>query len=180
MDDFDQTSLFQKSERELGMEREKAFLEKALPILREAAESKNADPKDITSEILTSYSSVKFRSSIICRLKLRGKKWYISIPKRLQKVIPENLETTTTASEKDFLRITFEQLTDSSAISLMEEATLLAIELVPKEYDCCSRYEECSNAKVCIHPNPAFSLLCGYRKILGSGQIFYGENRNID
>lgn len=180
MDDFNQTSLFQKSERELGIERERAFLEKALPILREAAESKNADPNDITSEVLSSYSSVKFRSSIICRLKLRGKKWYISIPKRLQKVIPENLETTTTASEKDFLRITFEQLTDSSAISLMEEATLLAIELVPKEYDCCSRYEECSNAKVCIHPNPAFSLLCGYRKILGSGQIFYGENRNID
>lgn len=180
MDDFNQTSLFQKTEKELGMEREETFLEKALPILREAAVSKNADPKDITSEVLASYSSVKFRSSIICRLKLRGKKWHISIPKRLQKVIPENLETTTTATDSQLLRIAFEQLTDSSALSLMEEATLLAIELVPKEYDCCSRYEECSNAKVCIHPNPGFSLLCGYRKILKSGRVFYGENRNIN
>lgn len=180
MDDFNQISFFKKSEKELGARREDAFLEKALPILRKAAESRNADPEDITYEVLVSYSSVKFRSSLICKLKMRGKKWYISIPNRLREVIPENIETTKTASEGQFLRIAFEQLTDSEALSLIEEATLLAIELIPKEFDCCARFEECSNAKVCIHPNPAFSMLCGYRKILKSGRVFYGENRNIN
>lgn len=180
MNDLDQTSLFPKNEKELGMEREEAFLEKALPALREAAESRNANPDDITYSVLASYSSVKFRSSLICRLKLRGKKWYISIPKRLEEVIPEDTETTQTVSESQFFRIAFELLSESGVLSLMKDATLLAIELVPKEFDCCSHYGECSDAKVCIHPDPAFSMLCGYRKILKNGRIFYGENRNID
>ncbi len=71
---------FSKTEKELGMEREEAFLEKALPVLREAAKSRNANTEDITYKVLSSYSSAYFRSSLICRLKLRGKKWYIAIP----------------------------------------------------------------------------------------------------
>jgi len=180
MDNLNQTTLFPKTEQELGMEREEAFLEKALPVLREAAKSRNANTEDITYKVLSSYSSAYFRSSLICRLKLRGKKWYIAIPKRLQKVIPENTKTTETVSEKQFLRISWEPLTDSGVLSLMENATLLAIELVPKEFDCCSRFEACSDAKVCVHPDPAFSMLCGYRKILKNGRVFYGKNRNID
>lgn len=180
MDNFDQTSLFPKTEKELGMEREEAFFEQAFPALQEAAKSRNANPEDITYKVSSTHTSLKFRSSLICKLKLRGKKWYISIPNRLQEVIPEGVETTTIASEKQFLRIAFDLLADSGILSLMEKATLLAIELVPKEFDCCSRYMECSNAKVCVHPDPAFSMLCGYRKILKSGRIFYGENRNID
>lgn len=180
MNTSNQTSFFPKTEKDIGMEREEAFLEKALPALRDAARSRNANPDDITYSVLASYSSVKFRSSLICKLKLRGKKWYISIPDRLKEVIPEDTETTQISSEKQFQRIAFELLTDNGILSLMEDATLLAIELVPKEFDCCSRYEECSNAKVCIHPDPAFSMLCGYRKILKDGRIFYGKNRNID
>lgn len=180
MDDLNQTSLFPKTDKELGMERERAFFEQVFPLLQEAAKSRNANPKDITYEVLSSYSSLKFRSSLICKLKLRGKKWYISIPDRLQEVIPEGTETTKIASERQFLRIAFDSLTENGVLSLMEKATLLAIELVPKEFDCCSRYMECSDAKVCVHPDPAFSMLCGYRKILKNGRIFYGENRNID
>ena len=50
----------------------------------------------------------------------------------------------------------------------------------PKAWDCCSRYLECSDAGKCVHPNRVFALDCGYRKILASGRIFYGERRNID
>jgi len=180
MDAFDQFGLFPKTEQELGMEREEDFLKKALPVLRKAAKSRNANPEDITYKVLSSYSSAYFRSSLICRLKLRGKKWYITVPKRLQEVIPEDVETTETVSENQFLRIAFEPLTGSGLLSLMEDAVLLAIEQVPKEFDCCSRFEMCSDAKVCVHPDPAFSMLCGYRKILKSGRVFCGENRNID
>lgn len=180
MCDSNQTSLFPKSEQELGMEREAAFLEDIFPKLREAAESRNANSEDITYKVLAQYSSVKFRSSLICRIRLRGKKWYISIPGRLREVIPEDTATTVSASENQSLRIDFQSLPKDDIVSLMERAALLAIELVPKEFDCCSRYEQCSGAKVCVHPDPAFSMLCGYRKILKSGRIFYGENRNID
>ena len=47
------------------------------------------------------------------------------------------------------------------------------------EFDCCSRYMECSNARKCVNPLPERGLLCGYRKKLENGIIFYGENRNV-
>ena len=47
-------------------------------------------------------------------------------------------------------------------------------------FGCCSRYEKCSDAKKCIHPDPVFALGCAYRNNLDSGRIFYGKNRNID
>ena len=45
-------------------------------------------------------------------------------------------------------------------------------------FGCCSQYEECSNAKRCIHPNRLYSTACAYRRNLENGRIFYGKNRN--
>lgn len=53
------------------------------------------------------------------------------------------------------------------------------IDKIPKEFDCCHLYMECSNEKHCIHSDLSFSKGCGYRRILNSGRIFYGEGRNI-
>jgi hypothetical protein len=180
MDLIKQMGLFPKTEQELGMEREQHFLEEVFPRLREAAKSRNAKPEDVTSEILSQYSSIKFRSSLICKIKLRGKKWHITIPDRLQESIPKGTKTSTIKSEQKMSRIAFNSMTQDEIVALLEKATILAIELVPKEFDCCSRFKECSDAKVCTHPDPSFSMLCGYRKIIKSGRFFYGVNRNID
>lgn len=180
MSDFNQTSLFPKTEKELGQEREEAFLAETLPRLRKTAESKNADPDDITYEVLSSYTSIRFRSSVICRLKMRGKNWCVFVPRRLQETIPEDMKPDEVRTEPKYLKISFDVLGETGTFALMERATLLAIELVPKEFDCCSRFEACSDAGVCIHPDPSFSLLCGYRKILKSGRIFCGKNRNVE
>ena len=48
------------------------------------------------------------------------------------------------------------------------------------DFDCCYRFEQCSDAGRCIHPNPAMATSCGYRKTLRDGKFFYGENRNIE
>ena len=40
-------------------------------------------------------------------------------------------------------------------------------------FACCSRYEECSNAKKCIHPNVLYAKACQYRKNLENGEVFY-------
>lgn len=175
----DQISIFQKTEQELGREREKDFFESMLPDLREAVKSVNANPEDITYKKCIGYSSLNFRSSNICRLKLRGKKWYISIPITLKESIPNTVKTSGIASEPQFLRIHFSQLSKDEIVHLLKEAALLSVEKVSKEFDCCSRFMACSDAKVCVHPDPSFSLLCGYRKILKNGRIFYGENRNV-
>lgn len=46
-------------------------------------------------------------------------------------------------------------------------------------FACCARYEQCSDAKKCIHANQLYSKACEYRKNLESGKIFYGKNKNI-
>ncbi len=48
------------------------------------------------------------------------------------------------------------------------------------KFACCSRFEECSDAKICIHPNRKYAKGCFYKKNLESGKIFYGKNRNIN
>lgn len=46
---------------------------------------------------------------------------------------------------------------------------------VPKAagFACCSRYQECSAAKKCIHTNVLYAKACQYRKNLEQGKIFY-------
>lgn len=46
---------------------------------------------------------------------------------------------------------------------------------VPKAagFACCSRYQECSDAKKCVHPNGLYAKACQYRKNLEEGTIFY-------
>ena len=172
----EQLDLFLNNGSSSKAEKEQTFLKKVLPLLKSVGSSRNADPDDITARTRESYSSIYFRSSLIARIRLRGKLYTISIPDRLADAIPEGTSIIKLASEKQFSRIEFEE---ASATSILEKATLLAIERVPKEFDCCSRYMQCSDAKVCIHPDPKLSMLCGYRKILQSGRIFYGKNRNI-
>lgn len=47
-------------------------------------------------------------------------------------------------------------------------------------FGCCSMFEECSDAKMCVHENRLYSMACSYRHNLDAGRIFYGKNRNID
>lgn len=46
-------------------------------------------------------------------------------------------------------------------------------------FGCCSLFEECSDAKRCIHPNRLYSTACAYRHNLENNRIFYGKNRNV-
>ena len=43
-------------------------------------------------------------------------------------------------------------------------------------FACCSRYEECSDEKRCLHQNRLYSTACIYRQNLEQGKIFYGKN----
>lgn len=45
-------------------------------------------------------------------------------------------------------------------------------------FGCCSRYEECSDAKKCLHENKLYARNCIYGAHLAEGRIFYGKNRN--
>lgn len=50
-----------------------------------------------------------------------------------------------------------------------------------RKYDtfgCCSRYEACSDALKCIHPDAGAAQACQYHQNLRAGRVFYGKNKN--
>lgn len=49
-----------------------------------------------------------------------------------------------------------------------------------EKFGCCGLYQNCSDAKKCLHRENFYAKACYYRKNLDSGNIFYGKNRNVD
>lgn len=164
-------------------EHEHTAFQLILPHLQTAAAEIGADARCIEFKPTKSYSSVYYGNTLIFRLKLRGKLPFIEFPVECKEIVGGIAPTDQQKTMGDFLRIYLDSCDSSSVITYaaaLSDALTDIISRLPKEWDCCSRYLECSNAKKCIHPDPAFALGCGYRKILASGKIFYGENRNID
>lgn len=53
------------------------------------------------------------------------------------------------------------------------------LESASDSFDCCSRYQECSDAKECVNPYEEINLKCNYRLKLKNNTILYGKNRNV-
>lgn len=166
---------------------ESVFLDAIFPRLLDAVSAQGGDGslllRKATKSINSSggYTVISFRNFTAFRLKLRKGQHYISIPTVFSDLIPNNFPTKRLKSEAKYIRILVS--VDHPIESYEDFLCAIAGETVnryPKEWDCCSMYMECSDAKTCIHPDKAFALECGYRKILSSGRIFYGQNRNID
>ena len=126
------------------------------------------------------YTVVKFGNLTAFRIRIRGKQHYISIPTSLADLIPTDAPCKKpTKNEKYYRVLITDEYPFESYTPFLVNVVSETVNRYPKEWDCCSRYLECSDAKTCVHPDKAFALGCGYRKILSSGRIFYGNNRNI-
>lgn len=161
-------------------EKELTAYNSILPRLQAAAEAMGANVADIKIKHNKDYSSVWYDSLLAFRLRLRKNTRYIEVPMDSREAV-QGLAPLGAQKEMSggFWRVKLgiEPVSDHSdvlAVVLQD-----AINRLPKEWDCCSRYMECSNARKCVHPDPSFALVCGYRKKLVKGIIFYGENRNI-
>ena len=161
-------------------EKELTAYHSILPRLQAAAEEMGANAADIKIIHNKDYSSVWYDSLLAFRLKLRRNTHYIEVPldsrKAVQGIAPLSAQKEMSGG---FWRVKLGTEPVSEHADVLAAVLKKAIDRMPKEWDCCSRYMECSNAKRCIHPDPSFALVCGYRKILASGKIYYGENRNI-
>ena len=78
-------------------------------------------------------------------------------------------------------RIVYSSIEDLVDVSyqLSAIAILVLSELGGDGFGCCSRYQACSDAKECLHPDKLFAFACKYRENLEQGKIFYGKNKNI-
>lgn len=82
---------------------------------------------------------------------------------------------------KEFSRVAFSTIEEicSLAYTLSEIAIDILSEVGGENFGCCSRYEACSDAKQCIHPDKLFARACSYRRNLEQGKIFYGKNKSV-
>lgn len=160
--------------------REKEFLDRFESDLRAAVQDMGGDSQLIRITVTNSYTAVMFGNLTAFRLRIRGKLHYISIPLILADLIPNDVPSKKPSKDEKYFRVF---ITDKhpldSYTNFLRNVIGETVNRYPKEWDCCSRYLDCSDAKTCIHPDKAFALSCGYRKILSSGRIFYGKNRNI-
>ena len=121
-------------------------------------------------------TSLWFRTSMVLRVSI-GKNSVLEISEAYKDIV-EQFQTGAV------LKGGFYQVPISGPLDTPIELILNLIESAyiksPKDFDCCSRYLECSDAMHCINPRLEYALGCGYRRIMYTGKIFYGENRNID
>jgi len=161
--------------------KEADFLHSIWASMEAAVEEAGADKKLLTNGTVDSYTVVKLGNLTICRLRFRGKQHYIALPTIFKDLIPEGTPYKSVKSELKYIRVLIdEERPLESYHNLLIKAATESVNRYPKEWDCCSRYMDCSNAKTCTHPDKGFALGCGYRRILSSGRVFYGKNRNID
>lgn len=162
-------------------EKELSVYQDILPALQAAATTVGAAADKVEIKHGKDYSSIWYGSILAFRIKLRNKIRYIEVPLSSRDTvgalgsIDAQKETTS-----GFWRVKLGPEPLREKEDILSAVLVDAINRMPKEWDCCSRYMECSNAKHCVHPSPEFALKCGYRKILESGKIYFGPNRNID
>lgn len=157
------------------------YLSSVLPKLQNAITEHGGEGQKLVYSSTSGYTVVSFSKLTCFRLKLRGKQCYISIPLVFADLILSSFPQKRLQSDPKYVRILVdEKHTVDTYTDFLVQIAGETINRYPKGWDCCSRYLECSNAKTCIHPDKTFALECGYRKVLNSGRIFYGENRNID
>lgn len=120
---------------------------------------------------LSNKYSIKLDDSVIAYI-FNGKvKTYLELP----------TPNTISSDNKNTYKIYLDSLSDvTSHVEEIELSLQTILDRLPKDFSCCSRYEECSNQGICTHPDKRTALGCFYRKQLSHGKIFYGKNRNIE
>ncbi len=166
---------------------EKKAFDMIAPVFAKMLKEDNLNPESVIfregNSENSQYSSVCFLNEgcILCRICFRGKQQYLSISTKYESLIPDGTEYKTLASDSGFCRITLSSMDDILQFERMLcEILATQIDTVSTEFDCCSRYVECSEGLRCVHPNFDMAIKCAYRKKLKKGIVFYGENRNVD
>lgn len=166
---------------EQPVEDEMRFLNALLPRMEKSVEAAGSAGELLSIAVRQSYTVVSLYKFTIFRLRLRGKRHYIASHDRFADMIPSDWPVKKVKSDEKYTRIYVDDNHPLGSYSdFLVDIAGECVNRYPHEWDCCSRYMECSNARACVHPDKAAALDCGYRKILKSGRIFYGTNRNID
>ena len=120
--------------------------------------------------------SIKAKSYLVAKIVPKPKSINLEFRAKYLPLFPQlNAKT----FNKEFSRVVFSSIDEIVSLSytLSEIAIDILSEVGGENFGCCSRYEACSDAKQCIHPDKLFARACSYRRNLEQGRIFYGKNR---
>lgn len=116
--------------------------------------------------------SVTFFDNVVVRIYSGKKKTYLELP---------NYGKFRIDSDNDFVKLYIDSLNDvPDHIDDIKLSCQYILDGVQKDFSCCGRYMECSDAKICTNPDKEAAVGCYYRRVLHSGRVFYGANRNIE
>jgi hypothetical protein len=157
----------------------KAF-ELIYPELQDILMGAPIDSGILTFVTLEDFSSIYFldSSELFFRIRLRKKSRYILISEEFSDLIPDGAETSRVASAPGMIRVAICDHEDILKYASVLRTTLERLCRRHRDFGCCSRYEQCSDAKSCLHPDPKFALRCWYRQNLLDNKIFYGKHKN--
>lgn len=124
------------------------------------------------------------RNSIVLNIKENGTNLELMIGKTCFEEIgvPEGADVKEIKSDKLYMHVIF-PADHSELVNYIKKNTKYACTNYSSKassFGCCSRFNDCSDAKKCIHVNKLYSKACIYRQNLEAGKIYYGKNRNID
>lgn len=177
---IDQITNKGKEENEENPLEREAF-EVLLPELADILHEHNLGADAILFTPLKDKSSIYLikQSSLIFGIRMRKNTWYAAISEWFAEYLPERAEISRTVSEGGVVRV---KLSAPQDILICKDAIRESLRYQISRFhtfDCCGRFEQCSDALRCLHPDPEASLGCSYKRNLLSGKIFYGKNKNI-
>ena len=172
----DQTTLFESSYDNII----KAQIDNLCSLLENKLLDNYLDRTFLHVKRTAGYWSLLFENSVVVRVYSKPLK--ISCKKSVISQFPEyQIYMDNNDKNKDpYVKIPLNNPSEiKSHTALIAAALQTTIDNYPKEWDCCHRYEECSDAKRCTHPDKHEGIKCGYRKALATGKIYYGKNCTI-
>lgn len=165
---------------ELKTDEQKAF-ELVYPELSDIVYNAPIESGILNFREISNCSSVYFldSNSLLFQIRLRKKTRFLLIPEKYAYLLPADSVTSTTKSDEGMIRVSIQTHEDILKYVSVLRAILENVSRNYSVFGCCGRYEACSDAKQCIHPDVKFALGCKYRQNLLDGKIFYGKNKNI-
>lgn len=118
----------------------------------------------------------------MCKIVVKQSSVYILVHEKFRnEAEASNLAYTQDKAMENYIRI---PITSSQSVFSAGQALRAAFKSAFREnadtsFGCCSRFNQCSDARKCINPDPILALGCKYRDNLENGRIFYGSHPTV-
>lgn len=144
----------------------------------EILKNSDRDISYIEKKELLGHTAIYVNETLAIKIKTTKTKFYIMFRKDFLTHFENNENISIAKSDLDWFRYSLNNIND---LIIMSDVIIDIYDNTESQVDffsCCSRYMECSDAKVCIHPDKIHAQGCNYKLNLEVGKIFYGVNAN--